>query len=179
MVRFQRQPPGTAFTRGALIVGGVLAGSASWLLVSRHVQPAGAAAAGAGVLLLLGGHRANHGSGGPVDRMLTEILDRAWDGAILGGIAWSWYGVRSHVAAGALVALCASFLSSYVRARGAALGYSVEESHVTRGLRYALISLGLLVPGAVAWGAWTAAAVSILAAVVRTGQVAREERGAV
>ncbi len=43
----------------------------------------------------------------------------------------------------ALVALCASFLSAYVRARGASLSYSVEESHITRGMRYALVCAGL------------------------------------
>jgi len=130
----------------------------------------------AGALLLAGGHRANHGLGGPLDRMLTELFDRTWDGAILGALAWSWFGRGApHVAAGALVALCASFLSSYVRARGAALGYSVEESHVTRGIRYALVS-GSLIAGAVAWGVWLTAAVGVLATIVRTGQVAREER---
>ena len=79
------------------------------------------------------------------------------------------------MAIGAIVALCASFLSSYVRARGAALGYSLEESHVTRGLRYALVTTGLLVDG-LRWAVWAAAAMSVLAAAVRTGQVAREGR---
>jgi hypothetical protein len=85
------------------------------------------------------------------------------------------FGVDRALAAGALVALCASFLSSYVRARGAALGYSIEESHVTRGLRYGLVSMGLLF--GFDWTVWAAAAVAVLAAIVRTGQVAREERG--
>ena len=79
------------------------------------------------------------------------------------------------MAAGALVALGASYLSSYVRARGAALGYTIEERHVTRGVRYALVVVGLATRtlGATVWAA---AAVSILAALVRTGQVAKEER---
>jgi len=51
----------------------------------------------------------------------------------------------------------------------------VEESHVTRGLRYAFVSAGLLF-GWLAWTVWAAAIVSVLAAAVRTGQVAREER---
>ena len=71
--------------------------------------------------------------------------------------------------------MCASFLSAYVRARGAALSYSVEESHVTRGVRYALVTVGLLF-GWLTWAVWAAAALSLLAAVVRTSQVAREER---
>jgi hypothetical protein len=178
MVRFQRQPPGTALTRLALVVGAILAAVAAWLTVAEQIRPAGVAALVSGALLLLGGHRANHGLGGPVDRMLTELLDRGWDGATLGAIAWTWFDTEPAVAAGALVALCASFLSSYVRARGAALGYSVEESHVTRGARYALVSFGLLIPNAIGLAVWVTALMGSLATAVRAGQVAREERAA-
>jgi phosphatidylglycerophosphate synthase len=107
--------------------------------------------------------------------MLTELFDRTWDALVLGSVIWTTYETEPATAVGALVALCASFLSSYVRARGAALGYSVEESHVARGLRYALIVVGL----AFGWlgpAVWAAAALSVLAALVRTGQVAREDR---
>jgi hypothetical protein len=73
------------------------------------------------------------------------------------------------------VALCASFLSSYVRARGAALGYDVEESVVTRTLRVALIVLGLAL-GWLWWTLWAVAGLCGLAAAVRTSQVVKEER---
>jgi len=175
MVRFQRQPPGTAITRTSTLLGMFVTVLAAVAIVDGMDTRAGALAALGGALLLLGGHRANHGLGGPVDRMLTELFDRAWDACILAPIVWESFGTNPGVAAGALVALCASFLSSYVRARGAALGYSMEESHVTRGLRYALVSAGLLF-GWLAWTVWAAAFVSVLAAAVRTGQVAREER---
>ena len=175
MVRFQRQPPGTAPTRAALVAGAGLAAAAGWTIVARQPDLAATTAAASGILLLLGGHRANHGAGGPVDRMLAELLDRGWDGCVLGGIAWVAQDADPAIAVGALVALCASFLSSYVRARGAALAYSVEESHVTRGVRYALLSLGLAVDW-LAWTVWAAAAVSILATAVRSAQVAGEER---
>jgi phosphatidylglycerophosphate synthase len=107
--------------------------------------------------------------------MLTELFDRGWDACILAPIVWAYFDTDPAIAAGALVALCASFLSSYVRARGAALGYSIEESHVTRGLRYALVSAGLLFTS-LTLAVWAAAFLSTLAAAVRTGQVAREER---
>jgi len=175
MVRFQRQPPGTALTRTALLMGAALAGVAAWFIVTGDTVLGGAFAGAAAVLLLVGGHRANHGEGGPVDRMLTELFDRTWDALVLGSILWETHGTEPEVAAGALVALCASFLSSYVRARGAALGYSVEESHVARGLRYALIVAGLSF-GWLGPGVWAAATLSVLAALVRTGQVAREDR---
>jgi hypothetical protein len=175
LVRFQRQPPGTAITRTSLIVGGLLAGLAAAFVVA-HASGAAAICAGAsGALLLIGGHRANHGAGGPTDRVLDELLDRAWDAAVLGSIAWAGRDASTATAVGALVTLCVSFLSSYVRARGAALGYSVEESHITRGVRYALIVAGLAF-GWLGWTVWLAAAGAGMAAMVRTSQVASEER---
>ena len=65
MVRFERQPPGTAITRSILSVGALLAALAGWLVIAREPEQAAVAALGSGVLLLLGGHRANHGAGGP------------------------------------------------------------------------------------------------------------------
>ncbi len=175
MVRFQRQPPGTALTRASSVVGLGLAVGAAFVILDGRLERGGVLAATSGALLLLGGHRANHGLGGPVDRMLTELFDRGWDACVLAPIVWITYGTEPEIAVGALVALCASFLSSYVRARGAALNYSIEESHVTRGVRYALVSAGLLF-GWLAWTVWAAAALAVLAALVRTGQMAREER---
>jgi hypothetical protein len=175
MVRFQRQPPGTAITRASTLLGMVLAVAAAPAIVGGDEVRGGVFAALGGALLLLGGHRANHGLGGPVDRMLTELFDRGWDAFVLAPIVWEYFSSNPEIATGALVALCASFLSSYVRARGAALGYSIEESHVTRGLRYAVISAGLLF-GWLSWAVWAAAALAVLAAGVRTAQVAREER---
>ena len=138
MVRFQRQPPGTALTRASSVVGLGLAVGAAFVILDGRLERGGVLAAASGA------HRANHGLGGPVDRMLTELFDRGWDACVLAPIVWTTYGTEPEIAVGALVAMCASFLSSYVRARGAALNYSIEESHVTRGVRYALVSAGLL-----------------------------------
>jgi hypothetical protein len=168
-------PPGTVPTRVFLFGGAALAAGAAALVLAGRPRVAAIAAAPAAAALLLGGHRANHGAGGPTDRTLDALLDRAWDGAILGSIAWATRDPSPRVAAGALVALGASFLSSYVRARGAALGYTVEERHVTRGVRYALVVLGLATR-TLGVMLWAAAGVSILTALVRTGQVAKEER---
>jgi hypothetical protein len=176
MLRFQRQPPGTAITRSVLVAGGALAAGGAWLVVAREPRAAGWAAAASGTLLLLGGHRANHGAGGPTDRMLDDLLDRAWDASVLAAIAWVAKDDGSSVAVAAIAALCLSFIAGYVRARGAALGYSVEERHVTRGARYVLVVVFLLTGWA--WPIWTAAVLSGLAAAVRAGQVAEEERTA-
>jgi len=175
MVRFERQPPGTAITRMTLSVGALLAALAAGLVVAREPEQAAVAALGSGILLLLGGHRANHGAGGPTDRMLDELLDRVWDGTVLGSMAWVARTEDPSLAIAALAALCVSALSAYVRARGASLDYSVEESHLTRGLHYVLVVAGLGFD--LTWVLWVAVAVSALAVVVRTSQVAREERG--
>ena len=174
-IRFQRQPPGTAITRSVLIAGGLLAGVAAWWIVAREPRLGALAAGASGAFLLIGGHRANHGAGGPTDRMLDDLLDRLWDGTVLGAIAWTERTASASTAIAALAALCLSFLSSYVRARGASLSYSVEESHVTRGVRYGLVTIGLAF-GWLGWTLWLAAGLSALAALVRTTQVAREER---
>ena len=167
--------PRTTATRLSLVIGAALAASGGVLILVRLPYEAAVCTGVSAVLLLIGGHRSNHGAGDALDRMLDELLDRLWDGAILASIAWTVRGSDPHVAAAALAALGASFLSSYVRARGASLGYTVEESHVTRGLRYALIVAGLGF-GWLGWTVWATFGVSVLAVLVRTGQVAREER---
>jgi hypothetical protein len=174
MVRFERQPPGTALTRSTLSVGALLAALAGWLTIDRRPEVAALAALVSAVLLLIGGHRANHGAGGPSDRMLDELLDRVWDGAVLGPLAWVARTDDPALAIAALATLCLSALSSNVRARGASLDYSVEESHLTRGLHYGLVVAGLWLD--LAWVIWVAAGVAALAVIVRTSQVAREER---
>jgi hypothetical protein len=174
MVRFERQPPGTAITRSILSVGALLAALAGWLVIAREPEPAAVSALVSGAMLLLGGHRANHGAGGPTDRMLDELLDRVWDGAILGPMVWVAGTTDSSVAIASLAALCLSALSAYVRARGASLGYSVEESHLTRGVHYGLVVAAL--GSDLAWILWLAVAVSAMSVAVRATQVAREER---
>jgi hypothetical protein len=164
-----------ALTRAISLAGAAFIGAAAWLVVDRHPRFAGGFALAAAGLLLIAGHRANHGAGGHPDRMLDALLDRGWDGAVLGSIAWATRGERPAVAAAALVALGASFLSSYVRARAAALDYSVEESHVTRGVRYGLVSAGLLL-ARLFWPLCAAAIVSGVALFVRSSQVLKEER---
>ena len=175
-LRFQRQPPGTAITRSVLVAGGALAASAAWLVIAREPRSAAWAAGASGTLLLLGGHRANHGAGGPTDRMLDDLLDRAWDAAVLTSIAWVAKDEGSPIAVAAIAAVSLSFVAGYVRARGAALGYSVEERHVTRGTRYALVVIFLLTSWS--WPMWSVVVLAGLAAIVRAGQVAVEERAA-
>jgi hypothetical protein len=97
------------------------------------------------------------------------------DGAILGSIAWVTRADDPSTAAGAILALAAGFLAAYVRARGAALGYLVEESPGTRAIRCGLISVALIA-GWTSWALYVVAIWMLLVALVRSSQVAKEER---
>jgi hypothetical protein len=162
----------------ALVAAASLIAVATWWILARDAGLAGAAVAAAGVLLLLGAALSRRS---PRDqrlrlwRFVDSAVDRLFDGALLGSVAWTTRGSDATTSAGALVALGSGYLGAYVRARGAALGYAVEESVVTRALRYGLLACGLLL-GWLEWTVWTIGVVSAAAAVVRSSQVAKEER---
>jgi CDP-diacylglycerol--glycerol-3-phosphate 3-phosphatidyltransferase len=170
-----RAVSGVRWIRLQLAAGAALTGASTWAIVGlREAHVAAALAAGGAGSLLAGGLSA-HRRGTRAEQIADGVLDRCFDGAVLGSIAWTTRIADPAVAAGAVVALCASFLSSYVRARGAALGYEVEEGVVTRTLRVALIVLGLSL-GWLWWTLWVVAGLCGLAALVRTSQVVKEER---
>jgi phosphatidylglycerophosphate synthase len=110
-----------------------------------------------------------------VEHLVDSFTDRAFDGCVLAAIAWASRRPDPATSVAAVVALGGSFLAAYVRARGASLGYDVEESVVTRGLRYGLVCVGLLA-GWLDWTLWVLATLMLLAAGVRASQVAKEER---
>lgn len=150
---------------------GILA--AAWLLLERRPEAAGWTALGSGTCLVLAGVLLR-----PADRRIRVLLsfaDRAFDGCVLGSLAWILREERPSTAAAALVALAAGFLASYIRARGGSLGYGIEEGIVTPVLRYGLLSLALVF-GWMPWAVWVVAALTLLAAAVRSSQVAKEER---
>jgi hypothetical protein len=170
-----RAVSGVRWIRLQLAAGAALTGASTWAIVGLRDGHIAAALAAGGAGSLLAGGLSAHRAGTRAEQIADGVLDRCFDGAVLGSIAWTARTADPRVAAGALVALCASFLSSYVRARGAALGYDVEESVVTRTLRAALIVLGLAV-GWLWWTLWAVAGLCGLAGVVRTSQVVKEER---
>ena len=176
MATYRRRLPATSSTiptRVLLTCSATLIGVSAWLILDDRPRPAGLAAALAGVAGIAGGRFAVWNGDG-LSRLFDPIVDRAFDGLILGSIAWAERASRPGVAAAALVALGASYLSSYVRARGASLGYDVQESTVTRGIRYLLVAAGLGF-GWLGWTLWAAAALAVLASLIRTIQVAKEE----
>jgi hypothetical protein len=176
MATYRRRLPATSSTipaRLLLTCGATLIAASAWLIVDHRPGPAGLAAALAGVACIAGGRFAVWNGDG-LSKLFDPVLDRTFDGLILGAIAWAERASRPAVAAGALVALGASYLSSYVRARGASLGYDVQESTVTRGIRYGLIAVGLGF-GGLDRAVWAAAVLAVLASLIRTIQVAKEE----
>lgn len=160
--------------RWLLALGAVGIGLVSWSVIAGDPRRAGIASAATACALFAAGGLVTSAEA-PADRVFALLVDRAFDGAVLGAIAWAYRLDDPWIAAGAVVALGASFLAAYVRARGASLGYGVDEGLVTRVLRYGLVSVGLITDG-VGWALWVLAGLMVLASVVRASQVAKEER---
>ncbi len=158
--------------RWLLAVGAVGIGLASWSVIAGDPRRAGIASGATACALIAAG---SLGRSALTEYILGSLVDRAFDGALLGAIAWAYRVTDPWIAAGAVVALGASFLAAYVRARGASLGYGVDEGVVTRVLRYGLVGVGLITDG-LGWSLWVLAALMVLASVVRASQVAKEER---
>jgi hypothetical protein len=157
------------------VIAAASIGLATWAILDGRRVVGGVGALVAAVLLVAAGALIGR-DGAPRSRMLLSFVDRWFDGAILGAVAWVTRTSDPAVAAGALLALTSGFLAAYVRARGAALGYVVEESPGTRAIRCGLISAAILAD----WGQWAFFVVAgwmLLVALVRASQVVKEERG--
>ena len=150
----------------------VIGGGAFILRGSGRV--AGPVVLAAGFALLLG-RRAALRRGSTGDRLASSFLDRAFDGCVLGAVAWASRDADHAVVLASLVALSLSFLAAYVRARGAALGYGIQESGVAAAFRYALVAIGLAYD-VLAWSMWAVVGLSALSLLVRASQVVKEER---
>lgn len=153
-------------------LAGLAIAIAAWLLLSGHPQASGWAALGAGVALVAGGILLRPGD--RIGRVTLSFADRLFDGCVLGALAWTTRTSDAWMAAGALLALAAGFLASYIRARGGSLGYGIEEGIVTPALRYGLVSTGLIAGWT--WTPWAVAVLMLLASGVRASQVVKEER---
>jgi hypothetical protein len=154
------------------VAAGVLVLVATGLVLAREAEAAGWVALLAGAVLVAGGVMLR-----PRDRLgrvLLSFADRLFDGCVLGALAWVTRSSDPGVAAGALVALAAGFLASYIRARGGSLGYGIEEGVITPAIRYGLVSIGLIAGWR--WSVWAVAVLMLLASAVRASQVVKEER---
>ncbi len=173
MTAAERRRSSSWAARALLSLAVLLIVVAGWSIVAREPERGGvlllAAAACLVIVAFLPGPRS------PREILVASLTDRLFDGVALGTIAWAYRGSAPTIAVGALVALGASFVSAYIRVRGASLGYGVEEALATRVVAYLLVSIGLLA-GWIRWTVWLLAGFMIVAAAIRVSQVAKEER---
>lgn len=135
LVRATRLPPDAitmlslllALAAGAALAGGRFA-LGGWLYIAS------------GILDVLDGRLARAtGQQTRAGAALDSILDRYADAAVLAGLAW--YYRDSWVLIAVLAALGGSFITSYVRARGEALGVEVRGGMVQRAERIVLLGI--------------------------------------
>lgn len=146
---------------------------AAVLIVNEEPTLGGLATATAAITMLLGASWA-WDTGAPRLLFADSAAERVVDALLLGAVAWAALPEEPRLGAAALVAMVASYLASYLRARAAGLGFRVEESMAERGSRTGLFALGLVL-GWVEAGVWAWAALSCVAAVRRTRGVAGQQ----
>jgi hypothetical protein len=113
--------------------------------------------------------------GGRRARFAYLVLDLGFDTSVLAPLAWIARLPSTRVAVLALVGLGASYVASYERARGKALGYVGSEGFVYRALRVFILALGLLT-GWVEATLWAFVVLTVLAAALRAWSVAQQQR---
>ena len=115
------------------------------------------------------------GKGTPFGAFLDSTLDRVEEGIVLTAVAATFAADgRSGAAAAVVVAVLASLMVSYTRARAEALGVECKVGLATRPVRVVILSIGLVLARGASLGNFQllAPAVYVLAAlsVVTVGQ---------
>ena len=165
----------------AMAASAVLSGLAAALLLTDLRILAGVVALVSGAALLTGSLQARR-SGLP-DGLLgrakfsERILDVVFDALILVPLAWVMRSGSTWDTVLAIVGLGSSYLASYQRARGEALGYLGSESLGYRLTREAILVLGLL-SGWITAALWTFTVLTVAAAAVRAWNIVIQERNA-
>ncbi len=85
------------------------------------------------------------GKGSPFGAFLDSTLDRIEEGIVLTAVA-GYFALHGHrlAAAGVVVAVLASLMVSYTRARAEALGVECKVGLATRPVRVVILSIGLI-----------------------------------
>lgn len=128
------------------IAGVVVTLVAAWLAAEGLLIASGLVLGGASLLDLLDGALARAtGRTSKFGAILDSTSDRLSEAALLAGIAL-WFGQAGNTTAIVItyVALIASFLVSYTRARGEAMGLDCTVGLCTRPERVIVLALGLL-----------------------------------
>jgi phosphatidylglycerophosphate synthase len=157
-----------------LEVAAVAGAGAAALILRHHRVWAGAVALVGAASLLAGTVRARR-SGGRSERLAELLVDRLFDASVLAPLAWVTREASPRVAALALFALGGSFVASYERARGAALGYRASEGVPYRASRDGLLVMGLLT-GWIEAALWAFVVLSMAAVLVRSWNVRVQDR---
>jgi len=147
----------------------VASGGTALLLLLHHRLGAGVLALAGAASLLFGSAVAR--ASGATGELLAELLaDRMFDASVLAPVAWVTRGTSPRVTALALIALGASFVASYERARGTALGFKGSEGLIYRAARDALLVIGLI-SGWLEATLWAFVVLALAAAAARTWNV--------
>ena len=127
-------------------IGLVTSLAAAWLIVERHWTTAGVVFAAGSVMDMLDGSVARlTGTASPVGAFLDSTADRVADGAVLGAIAWSMAQQGQDLGlAASMVALVASLLVPYTRARAEGLGIQTNTGGLmSRPERIVVLAVGI------------------------------------
>lgn len=160
---------GVALACVAALAGAI---TSAWLVLGDW-SGAGPVALTAGATLIAAA-AATGRPGRPRERVLVSIVDRAYDGAILGAVVWTARADDPAVAAAALVAFGLGSLAAYARARACGLGYDLAFLAPVSVVRVAVVGLALWLD----WGAGAYVALALWqfgSAAVRVSQVWKEE----
>ena len=153
------------------VVAAVLAGQEWWI-------PAGLAYIVGSVCDTLDGRYSRmSGKGTPFGAFLDSTLDRIEEGVVLAAVGASFAQRGDEVAVAAVVlAVLASLMVSYTRARAEALGVECKVGIADRPVRVVILSAGLLLAGLdlLAPAVYVLAALSVVTVVQRILHVRRE-----
>jgi CDP-diacylglycerol---glycerol-3-phosphate 3-phosphatidyltransferase len=118
------------------------------------------------------------GKGTPFGAFLDSTLDRIEEGIVLAAVGAHFARTHQAVAAGAVVlAVLASLMVSYTRARAEALGVECKVGIADRPVRVVILSIGLVfagVLGLLAPAVYVLAGLSVITVIQRIVHVRRE-----
>jgi hypothetical protein len=155
-----------------LLVAVALAGGAAALVLLDTPIVAGASVAAAGGALVVSAWWVR---GSPRLTFADATTERVLDAVVLGAVAWAALPGRPLTTAAALVALAASYLASYLRAKAIGLGFPLRDRPAMRAMRWGIVGLGLLIPPALTAALWVAAGVSLIHLALQARAIGRRD----
>lgn len=169
--RAPRIRPATVLTLHLSAVA--VAAVAAFLILDDRSTVAGVAALISGTALVTAGIALTD-LDAPRLTFVDAAAERAVDAALFAALAWALLPEEPRAGVAAIVAVSASYVASYVRARATSLGFVLGRAGAARVLRLLAVIVGLLA-GEVEGGLWAAAAVALWVAVARSLAVRRME----